>query len=151
MITLIKRSCEIKKTVIEIDEREGGLRKILNFGHTLGHALEAVSFKSSRPLLHGEAISIGMVGEAHISTSMGMISPEVLPLLEHTLTCFDLPTRYQGEIDLGEIRGLISADKKNVAGKVKWTLLSGIGKASYDVEVDEGFFEEAMKYVLRAN
>ncbi|HSA84312.1 MAG TPA: 3-dehydroquinate synthase, partial [Patescibacteria group bacterium] len=67
LINLIARSCEIKKTIVEQDETENGLRKLLNFGHTIGHAIESLSLETEMPLLHGEAVAIGMVAEAKVA------------------------------------------------------------------------------------
>lgn len=144
---IIFRSCQLKAAVVSNDEREAGLRKILNFGHTVGHALESLSIKSARPLLHGEALAIGIVAESHISMQQGLISSNEFDLIVSALSAFDLPTRVEGSIEQICIEREMQFDKKNFAGKVKWSLLDGIGKACYDSRASEKELQAALSFI----
>lgn len=136
LANVIKRSCEIKASVVAQDEHETGLRKILNFGHTIGHALEVLSHKKSKPLLHGEAISLGMVVEAEISNICGLISKDAATFVKTAISNQGLPIKLEESYDWNEVLSKINQDKKNVASKIKWTLLKSLGEAIFDVEVD---------------
>jgi 3-dehydroquinate synthase len=132
---LIETSVGIKNTVVEKDPFESGLRKILNFGHTLGHAIESHLLNTKNPLLHGEAVAIGMILESHISYQKGMTSDIECKEIQHfILAIFDLPNR------LPEIEVLMSylvQDKKNSVGKLNFSLINKIGECQYDIEVSE--------------
>ena len=133
---IVLRSCEIKASVVEVDVHEKGLRKTLNYGHTVGHALESISQKGNSPLLHGEAISIGMCVEAGISVERGMLSPGDL---DKIATCFShhgLPTKVPS-YDVNEILELMRLDKKNKEGKILFALPTAIGSCAYDIHVEE--------------
>lgn len=133
LIDVIQRSCEIKREVVQADEREGGLRKILNFGHTIGHAVEAASLQAGSPLLHGEAVGIGMVGEAHLSLQHGLLSQTDFKRLEELVQRFGLPTRIPKNLDREDLILKMGHDKKNVGGSLRWSLINGIGEAVFDV------------------
>jgi 3-dehydroquinate synthetase len=108
-------------------EREGGQRALLNFGHTLGHAVETVTGYSA--WLHGEAVSAGMVFAARLGVRLGITPPEVAARLEALLTRFGLPTRLDGL----RARALLRAtlwDKKARGGQVRWVLLTALGAAT---------------------
>lgn len=148
LIEIISRSCEIKKAVVEEDEKEGGKRKILNFGHTIGHAIESVSFEYER-LLHGEAIAIGMVAEAYISFKLGYISENDLREIKEKIEYVGLPTRIPFQIkNKHDLTELVKKDKKNVGGKIKWSLIKPLGECIFDVEVEDEIMIEAMNQVL---
>ncbi len=149
LINIIYGSVKIKAAIVTEDERETGIRKILNFGHTIGHAVESMSLKSGKPLFHGEAVAIGIVAEAKISESMGMITPYEFEKIEASIANAKLPTRFTGG-NYQDISKLILTDKKNQRGKVKWTLLNGIGKAEFNIEVTESFIKKGIEYVLYA-
>ncbi len=146
LIKIIHGSCNIKSKVVELDEKEGGLRKILNFGHTIGHALEALSLETRDPLLHGEAISIGMVAEAKLSQLAGYITEEDLVEVIASLKNAGLPTTYSG-VKVKDVMNRLLSDKKNVGSKVKWTLLRKIGEAVFDIEVPEEQIIEAINFI----
>lgn len=148
LIEIIKRSCEIKAQIIANDEKESGSRKLLNFGHTIGHAIESLSLETDKPLLHGEAISIGMMAEAKISQGLGFINNEDLERIKEVLDNAGLPTSYQAE-DSEKIIELISKDKKSEAGKVNWTLIEGIGDAAIDQQVGEDQIKTALQYISK--
>jgi 3-dehydroquinate synthase len=131
---LIKRNCEIKGKIVELDEKEGGLRKIVNFGHTIGHAVENLSnFK----LNHGEAVAIGMVAEAEISLELGMLSQDDLDMIKSVIKSAKLPIDVPKGILAQEIIKATTLDKKARDGVAEYVLLDGIGKAVYNKKVDE--------------
>lgn len=146
LIDIIKKSCEIKAQIILSDEKESGSRKLLNFGHTIGHALESASLESEKPLLHGEAVAIGMVAEAKISQQMGFINEQVILEIEKVLENAGLPTRCNVE-NLENIMLLISKDKKSEKGKVNWTLIKQIDEAVIDQNADEDKIKIALDYI----
>lgn len=148
LIEIIKRSCEIKAQIIADDEKESGSRKLLNFGHTIGHAIESLSLETDQPLLHGEAVSIGMTAEAKISQGLGLINNEDLERIKEVLDNAGLPTSYKAE-DSEKIIELISKDKKSEAGNVNWTLIEGIGDAAIDQQVGEDQIKTALQYISK--
>jgi 3-dehydroquinate synthase len=121
----VKRSCEIKASVVAADEREGGLRAILNFGHTFGHAIEAGLGYGE--WLHGEAVGCGMVMAADLSVRMGHLDEAARQRLVDVITAAHLPTRAPA---LGESRyvDLMRVDKKAEAGEIKFILLKRFGE-----------------------
>lgn len=146
LVEIIEGSCKIKALIVQVDEHETNIRKTLNFGHTIGHAVEILSAQSETPLLHGEAISIGMVAEAKISELLGYIQQKDLERIEEAFMNAKLPTRITG-ISQDRIFEKILTDKKNSHGKVKWTLLQAIGKADYNIEIGETFIKKAIQYI----
>jgi len=116
---------EYKIRVVEIDEFDKNERMVLNFGHTLGHALER--FYDYEGLLHGEAVSIGMVWAAKMSHTLGMITQEEVTKIETTLQKYMLPTRLTVDFEL--LKPLMEQDKKNLNDKVTLILLAKIGEA----------------------
>lgn len=132
---LIHGSCVIKARVVESDETERGPRKVLNFGHTFGHALESISHRSTQPLLHGEAVALGMLAEAALSKLKGFISAADVAEIRESIQSCGLPTvRALSEESRQAVLKEIVSDKKNVGGKIRWSLLRTIGEASYDIE-----------------
>ena len=98
-------------------------------------------------LTHGEAISIGMYGEAYISQRIGKLSAADLATIDQGLRTAGLPTRLSSPIPTADLRNLISRDKKNVGGQVKWTLLERIGSAIFDVVVPEELITEVLSAI----
>ena len=147
LIDIISGSCEIKSHIVQADEHEAHIRKMLNFGHTVGHAVEILSAETFTPLTHGEAISIGMVAEAKISELLGYISEKQLDTIEQAFVKAQLPTRVT-HLSQDTIIEKMYTDKKNSHGKIKWTLLQEIGKADYNIEVGESFIKKAIAYIL---
>ncbi len=126
---LVYKSCLIKGQVVEADEKEAGLREILNFGHTFGHAIEALS---GYTLLHGFAVSIGMACALHLSHRRGYINKDVLEKFNALANFFGLPTRLS-ETNVGynkeEIYKMMLRDKKTKSGLLNIILLNGAGNA----------------------
>lgn len=144
---IIKKSCEIKEKVVLEDFKEGGLRKILNFGHTIGHSIESLSLETKNLLLHGEAVAIGMIAESYIAKEIGNLTNEEYELIKNVIKQYDLPVVYNS--DLEEIFLMLFKDKKNTSGKIKWVLPNGIGKCVYDVEVDGDIVKMAIRSILK--
>lgn len=145
---LIAHSIEIKKAVVEEDPKEKGLRKILNFGHTLGHAVESYLLeKGKRRILHGEAIAVGMVAEAYLSEKRGLITPSELEEIElYLFQTYGKVTILNSELD--EIVTLTLQDKKNKGKEILFSLLTGIGDCGYDVPVSKKEMKEALAFYI---
>ncbi len=126
----IERSIRIKAHVVSQDEHEGGLRQILNFGHTLGHALEAAT--QYRRFLHGEAIAWGMLGATLLAITKGLDMKEAIRIMQAVLSVGPLPE--VPAIPPATLRKLMSGDKKSRQGRVKWVLPTRIGKTKWGVE-----------------
>ncbi|MGB4959119.1 MAG: 3-dehydroquinate synthase [Saprospiraceae bacterium] len=142
---LVYESVIIKKNVTEQDPNERGLRKILNFGHTIGHAVESYWMDSSTPLLHGEAIAIGMVGEAFLSYRIGKISEsDLFDIRESILDIYGHHPKYVKPSE--DIIDLMKGDKKNVNGSIRFALLDSVGQACFDIQVDKNEIEESFLF-----
>jgi 3-dehydroquinate synthase len=144
---IVQRSCEIKVSVVENDPYELGIRRALNFGHTLGHAIESCSHRTTFPTTHGEAVAIGMVAACFISAKMGLLSWDQEQRCVNGLARVGLPTRlpcYMAPEDLIEAMTL---DKKSVSGVSRWTLLKAIGTVAVDQEVPADVVLEAISRI----
>ena len=123
----VRRSCEIKAAVVGQDERESGLREILNFGHTFGHAIEAGAGYGN--WLHGEAVACGMLLAADLSARLGMTAPTLRTRLAALLQRFGLPLRpprFEAQTWLDSMR----RDKKTHGGQIRFVLIDGLGRAT---------------------
>ena len=142
----IYESVLIKKKVTEVDPMERGLRKILNFGHTIGHAIESHSLDhDSDPFTHGEAIAIGMICESFLSHHLSMISDRSLQeITEGIIGVFGKEKKSLPS--LNEIKNMLTRDKKNKGGTVMYSLLEKIGKATYNIQVNDDLVEESLRY-----
>ena len=126
----VKRSCEIKAWVVGQDERESGLRAILNFGHTFGHAIEAGMGYGA--WLHGEGVAAGMVMAAELSKRLGMVDEAFVLRLRHLIERAGLPVRgprIDADDNAGRYLQLMRIDKKSEAGEIRFVLIDGPGKA----------------------
>lgn len=144
IIKAIKRSCEIKANVVSADERETGLRAILNFGHTIGHAIEAYT-KYSR-YNHGEAVAIGMHGAALISYHLGLCSNQVVDKIKNSILNFRLPLKADS-CSKDEIVPLLSRDKKAINGQINWVLVNDIGSVSIVNNVPEAIIRTVLNEI----
>jgi 3-dehydroquinate synthase len=124
MLYCIKRSVEIKAEVVEKDEKELGLRKILNYGHTFGHAVETLT--GYKKYKHGEAVAIGMVAAASLAYQLGIVNVELVNRQKALLEVLGLPTRFP-VLDSGDLMNLLESDKKVVGGEVHFVLPEKIG------------------------
>lgn len=147
---LIKQSIDIKIEIVSQDLNENGIRKALNFGHTLGHAIESyfLEFEENKKLLHGEAIAIGMILESHLSFQLNLISKEDFAEIKYIITDVFEKIQFE-ETDVPNILKLLVFDKKNEFGNVKFTLLNKIGESKINQTVDESLillaFEDYLK------
>ncbi len=125
LVPVIRRCCRLKADVVEQDEREEtGLRAILNFGHTIAHAIEAVAGYGT--YLHGEAVAVGMIAEARLAVELGLLNREALDRLIRLVVAFELPTTAPG-LDHEALRAAMARDKKNLGGTLRFVLPDRIG------------------------
>lgn len=122
---LIARCCEIKAWVVEQDEREGGLRRILNFGHTIGHAVEAAS---NFRIMHGMAVGIGMCAAGDLAVKTGCLSRQDAHEIRTMVESYGLPVSVPAELDRDAIKKYLLIDKKTIGGRVFYVLPEAIGK-----------------------
>ena len=132
---VIHASVKIKTDIIALDPNEGGLRKILNFGHTIGHALESY-FLDKSPISHGHAVALGMCAEAFISWKQNRISKEEFLEIEKTITT-SFPMITLDADDVQKVIEFMYQDKKNESGKILCSLLNGIGNCDYNIPISE--------------
>lgn len=142
LTSIIKRACEIKADVVSKDEKESGLRRILNFGHTIAHAVEQVT--NYEKYRHGEAVAVGMLGAALISYAMGKITFNDVARLKDLLDRLGLITRC-ADCDVEEMYALTFRDKKIIDGKINWVLMENFGKVFVTDEVAEVEIKKALK------
>ncbi len=138
----IIRSCEIKADVVSRDEQDRNLRAILNFGHTIGHALEAAT--NYRRYLHGEAVAIGMVSAAMIGEELGITSDNVTMNIRDVLEKASLPTVFPEDVSIEAILQAVRLDKKSQGGIVRFILASSIG----EVIISESVSQEDIRSAL---
>jgi 3-dehydroquinate synthase len=142
----IHRSCEIKAEIVAMDEREAGRRALLNFGHTVGHALEAAAH--FRRLRHGEAVLLGMMAEAYISRESGLLAGDVFTRIENFFTRVPLKARLGG-IDISIVEQSMAFDKKAKQGQLRMVLLRDIGDATLTASWPREKLQMAIQYALR--
>jgi 3-dehydroquinate synthase len=138
MKSLVGRSCKIKADIVEMDEKELGLRRILNFGHTLGHALESAT---DYGLSHGEAVSIGMVGAAKISHRLDHLDGASCQRIVDLIKDYHLPTKIPAGLKTAQIMGFMATDKKAVGGQVRFVLVKKIGAPFVTPDIPSGVVE----------
>lgn len=141
---VIYRSCQIKKTVVENDPTEKGERALLNFGHTLGHAIEKLMNFS---MLHGECVTIGLHAAAYISYKRGYISKAELEQVAACLTGLYLPVRLEKSLSADEIIRVSKSDKKMDGEYINFILLKEVGHAIMDKSVTEDEMRDALHYI----
>ena len=140
---MVMRSCSVKKLVVEKDPKEQGDRALLNFGHTIGHAIEkAKNFQ----MLHGECIALGAVAAAFISWKHNWLSMEEYYEIRDMFVPFNLPISID-DIDPEEILALTKSDKKMAAGQIRFVLLKKVGKALIDTTVSDEDILNALKEI----
>ena len=139
---VIRRSVAIKADVVSRDERDTqGVRALLNYGHTIGHALEAVTGYTA--LRHGEAVSIGMMGAAYISSGLGMLSEEEVSRQRAVLESCGLPVSF-GDLDAPKVLRAMALDKKTEDRMIRWVLLGSIGHAVTRTGVSEDLVQQVL-------
>ena len=138
----VRRCCEIKAAVVGADEREGGQRAILNFGHTIGHAMEALADYTG--LLHGEAIAIGMHCAARLSVRCAGLPAADAQRIVKLCKVSGLPVRIGDDYNLAALRAAMRVDKKAVGGRLRFVLLKRLGQAVVSDAVTDAEIEEAV-------
>jgi 3-dehydroquinate synthase len=139
---IIQRSCEIKAEVVSRDEREGGLRAILNYGHTIGHAIETAENYTMR---HGHAVAIGMVIASRLAHRTGLCDASVPGRVEMLIKSYGLPTDLSvlgRKPPARELMGIVQGDKKAEGGKVKFVLPKKIGEVVITKDWDDSVLQE---------
>src|SRR5690606_856964 len=139
----IAKSIVLKNTIVLKDPYDKSIRKALNFGHTIGHALEAALLGTKNELLHGEAIVIGMLVETHIALQQKLITQKQAMEIFYVFNHFFTPKKMDDK-NTANILKLISNDKKTAANKPRFALVSGIGKCKVNVEVTETQIKKAV-------
>ena len=132
-VGVVRRAMALKIRIIQEDPYEGGLREVLNLGHTVGHAVELVSgFR----LRHGEAVAIGMVAEARLAEKIGLAEKGLSDQIAQTLQGIALPTEIPPDLDRDQIVSAMQVDKKKARGAVRFALPERIGSVKPGVTVD---------------
>jgi len=145
----VLRAGEIKRKIVAQDPYEAGLRKILNFGHTLGHAIESHCLTTDYPLLHGEAVALGMAGALWLSVKQCGLDEQVLKGYEKKLPILLSEAETSlAESDIEPILGYLAYDKKNEAEKPQFVLLEAIGKPVRDVTVEYDIIKRSLEYII---
>ncbi len=143
---IIRRSVAIKAGIVSKDEKETkGIRILLNYGHTIGHALESTSGYSK--FLHGEAVSVGMMGAAEIGCLIGTISEQDVLRQRSILSKYGLPVSLE-DVDSDKLLHAMKSDKKTSGGAIRWVLLDGIGKAITNHDVPENYVRDALSKLV---
>ncbi|NLR90597.1 3-dehydroquinate synthase [Flammeovirga agarivorans] len=145
---IIPHSIGIKDKVVTSDPTEKGLRKILNYGHTVGHAIESYLLDiPGRKLLHGEAIAVGMIAEAYLSTQFtGLSKEELVKIQEYILSVYGKVELK--ESDLEHLYAYLLQDKKNTGKKLSHSLLTKIGDCTYDQFIEWTDIEKSIRYYM---
>ena len=143
---LIRRSLDIKAKVVSSDEHELlGNRIMLNYGHTIGHAIETAG--KYEKLLHGEAVSVGMMAAGHISNSLGILTDKQFGRQKALLEMYSLPVDVDG-IDITDVKNAMLLDKKTLDGSIRWVLLDNIGHSIVKSDISEKLIIEALNSVI---
>lgn len=146
----IQASMNIKQNVVDQDFHEQNIRKTLNFGHTIGHAVESLCLQQQNPILHGEAVAMGMIAEAHLAWLENLISEEDAKMIIENIQ------RYYPYLDISDfkdedITALLLNDKKNTDSKINFSLLSGIGSCTYDHQCTQENILESLSFYRKLN
>ena len=141
--TIITRSCQAKAEVVGQDEKESGIRAILNYGHTIGHAVESLT--NYKQFVHGEAVAIGMVAAGKIAVEMGLWTKEEAQRQDTLIAKTGLPADIPSELTIEDILETIKSDKKVKAGKVRFILPTSIGEVMIIDRVTPEIITSALK------
>ncbi len=146
MIDLVYGSCMIKGRIVEEDPKEANIRGYLNFGHTIGHAVEKLS---NFTLSHGECVSLGMVSASYISMKEGHITEEEFEDIKRTLSEFHLPIKISDfDSDSNEVLLTTKSDKKMVGNQVKFIELNSLGEAFINRNLSDSILLDAINYIM---
>lgn len=143
---LVKTNIAIKQHIVEQDPKESGVRKALNFGHTIGHAVESYFLQQpGQTLLHGEAVATGIIAESFISHKLELLSKDELALMTNTIKhYYKLPI--VAEQEFKQLLSLLQQDKKAKGAQNQFTLLNGIGNFSINISVEEDLIKDSLRY-----
>jgi 3-dehydroquinate synthase len=144
---VVSRSAAIKAAVVSRDEKESGLRTILNYGHTIAHGLEAAT--SYERFLHGEAVAIGMMGAVMLSERLGIVNRTVVDAQRDILERLGLPVSFS-DVSTDAILRAMALDKKVRDEKVRWVLLTGVGKPTIRDDVPPELVGEVLGVLTRS-
>ena len=143
---------EIKREIVMQDPTEKGLRKVLNFGHTLGHAIESHCLTTDYPLLHGEAVALGMLGALWLSVKQLGLDEKVLQNFEKRLPMLLSEVEISlSESNIEPILGYLVHDKKNKDEKPQFVLLEAVGKPVLDVEIEPNLVKSSLQYLIKVS
>lgn len=140
--TILIRSCQAKADVVSQDEKESGIRAILNYGHTIGHAVESLTHYQK--FVHGEAVAIGMVAAGKIALKMGLWTTDEAQRQDALIKKTKLPTTIPQNLEFNNILSTLQNDKKVKAGKVRFVLPTAIGKVIITDKVTSDIIEQAI-------
>jgi 3-dehydroquinate synthase len=139
----VRISCEQKADIVAQDEREGGIRALLNLGHTFGHAIETASGYGN--WLHGEAVAVGMVMAADLSMRLGWLKPVDAKRIKETLKNYGMPVAPPADIDEEKYQEIMLSDKKARSGKLTFILLKGIGHAVIEKDISAELLSQTLR------
>jgi len=150
VIPHISTSMEIKQNVVQQDFQEKNIRKTLNFGHTIGHAIESLCLNQGNPILHGEAVAMGMITETHLSFLEGLISEETCNIVIENIQ------KYYPYLDISDFKNdeifeLLINDKKNTDSKINFSLISGIGSCTFDYQCSKKNISSSLDFYRKMN
>ncbi|MCD6092079.1 MAG: 3-dehydroquinate synthase [Bacteroidales bacterium] len=147
LIRHIEKSIQIKKQIVDQDPREKGLRKTLNFGHSIGHAIESFFMESETPLLHGEAIALGMLAETYLSVEILNMPIDQLKKIEQNIR-LHYSSKCIVKSQLNEIAKLVFHDKKKEGAQLNFSLLKQIGQCEINIQVTKNQILNSLKYLI---
>ncbi|RJR41760.1 MAG: 3-dehydroquinate synthase [Desulfobacteraceae bacterium] len=142
METIVTRSCRIKKGIVELDETERSIRRFLNFGHTIGHAVET---ESGYTIGHGEAVAMGMIAAATLSERMNHLTADEVNRIESILKALGLPCRIPAELAIDAMLARLKMDKKRSGDRIHFVLLKGLGVPFVNGGVPQELVREVME------
>jgi 3-dehydroquinate synthase len=150
---MIYRSCDIKRRIVEQDPEEKNMRQLLNFGHTVGHALEAATDYQIR---HGEAVALGMIIESYFSAELGLLDPAITDKITQALCAYALPLSVPETLNPEELMTYFKMDKKNLNREVYCVLLEGLGKpyvleAAYAHPIGEDLLQQGVVRLMNVS
>lgn len=138
---MIHTCCALKAEIVCLDEREGGLRRTLNYGHTIGHAVEGAS---DYTIIHGLAVAIGMAAAARLSVLAGFLAEDVAEQIINTLVAYGMPVQVPANLDRARIKNYLLTDKKSVGGRVHYVLPTAIGKTRIVCDLEERLIDHVL-------
>jgi 3-dehydroquinate synthase len=144
--SILTENTPVKQKITDADPDEKGLRKILNFGHTIGHALESFFMPNDHPMSHGQAVTLGMLAESRIANQMGLLNEadfiRITSLISRLLSPSPVPLP-----PMDAFRGWLAGDKKKVSGQVGYSLPEGIGSCRWNMIVEDQYLQESMNWL----